>query len=133
MRSTDLPTYGFGLWLPFSKERKVQLLHHLPLKPGVYAIRCVREITRRHGASDLIYFGKATNQKGIKNRIGQYFSPGPTQRTNARILALIGECEEYQLAFAETPSIPEAVMLEASLLERYVVEHGELPPENKRR
>ena len=133
MRSTDLSGHGFGTWFPFSKAGKFALIASLPAAPGVYAIRCCREFTRNRGSSDILYFGSATNAQGIKNRIRQYFSPGPTQRTNIRILALIGDCDDYELAFVVTMSIPEAKMLEATLLEKYEGEHGELPPENKRR
>jgi len=133
MRSTDLAAHGFGTWTPFTKAGRKILLAGLPNNPGVYAIRCCRNSKRKLGSSDILYFGKGTNQKGLKNRIGQYFSPGPTQRTNLRLLALIGDSADYELAFAVTKSSPEAIMLEATLLELYETEHGELPPENKRR
>jgi hypothetical protein len=133
MKSSDLSSYGFGAWLPFSKAGKSQLLASLPGSLGVYVIRCCREFARRKGSSDILYFGKGTNQQGLKHRIRQYFSPGPTQRTNIRILALVGDCSDYELAFAVAASIPQAIMLEATLLEEYESQHGELPPENKRR
>jgi excinuclease UvrABC nuclease subunit len=133
MRSPDLASYGFGTWSPFSKAGKSALINSLPVRPGVYAIRCCREFTRKNGSSDILYLGSATNAQGVRHRIRQYFSPGPTQRTNIRILALIGDCDDYELAFVVTKSIPEAKMLEATLLEKYEGEHGELPPENKRR
>lgn len=81
---------------------------------------------RKKGSSDIFYFGKATNQQGLKHRIRQYFSPGPTQRTNIRILSLVGESNDYELAFVETASRPDAIMLEANLLDKYEAEHGEL-------
>ncbi len=133
MKSSDLSSYGFGAWLPFSKIGKARLIASLPSGPGAYAIRCSREFVRKQGTSDILYFGKGTNQQGIKHRVRQYFSPGRTQWTNIRILKLIGDCDDYELAFVEATSIPEAIMLEASLLEKYEAEHGELPPENKRR
>ncbi len=133
MKSSDLASYGFGIWSPFSKAGKSALIASLPVKPGMYATRCCREFARRIGSSDILYFGSATNAQGIKHRVRQYFSPGPTQRTNIRILTLIGDCADYELAFVATNSIPEAKMLEATLLEKYEGEHGELPPENRRR
>lgn len=133
MKSSDLASYGFGVWSPFSKLAKSSLIASLPSRPGVYAIRYCQESTRGTGTSDILYFGPATNAQGIKNRIRQYFSPGPTQWTNIRILVLMGDCADYELAYVATDSIPEAKMLEAVLLEKYEREHGELPPENKRR
>lgn len=133
MRSTDLTADGFGTWTPFTKAGKAALFLALPNEPGVYAIRCCREFKRKRGTSDILYFGKGTNRNGLRHRIRQYFSPGPTQRTNIRLLALIGSTTDYELAFVATNAAPEAIMLEAKLLERYELEHGELPPENKRR
>lgn len=57
----------------------------------------------------------------------------PLSEPNLRLLALIGDTAEYELAFVTAASMPEAVMLEATLLDLYEAEHGELPPENKRR
>jgi hypothetical protein len=68
----------------------------------------------------------------LKGRILQYFHPGHAQRTNKRILDRVSNSSGCCLAFAVTKSIPEAKMLEASLLEKYEVDHGELPPENLR-
>jgi hypothetical protein len=133
MKSSDLSSYGFGVWLPFSKVGKPQLIAALPSRPGVYAIRWCREFVRKKGTSDILYFGKGTNQQGIKHRIRQYFSPGHLQRTNLRLLALAGDSCEYELAFVETTTGSGAVALEATLLEKYEQDHGELPPENKRR
>ena len=105
----------------------------LPNNPGVYAIRCCRDFTRRVGTSDILYFGKGTNQNGLKHRIRQYFSPGHSQRTNLRLVALIGDSADYELAYVATSSMAAAVALEATLLELYEADHGELPPENPRR
>jgi excinuclease UvrABC nuclease subunit len=133
MRSTDLGTHGFGGWMPFSKVGKSSLIASLPAKPGVYVLRCSTDFARKIGASDILYFGKGTNENGIKNRIRQYFSPGHSQRTNLRLLALIGDCNDYELAFVTTESGHEAIGLEAKLIDLYEADHGELPPENKRR
>jgi excinuclease UvrABC nuclease subunit len=109
------------------------MLSQVPSSPGAYAIRCVTAYPRRIGSSDILYFGSATNQQGLKNRLRQYFHPGQTQRTNLRILGLIGNCSDFEVSVAATESIPKAKFLEATLLEQYEAEHGELPPENKRR
>jgi excinuclease UvrABC nuclease subunit len=102
------------------------------MKPGVYAVRCCRDYQRVVGTSDILYIGSATNREGLRKRIYQYFHPGPTQRTNRRILALVGDCTDFEVSFTETKSNPNAKMLEAELLEQYESEHGQLPPENKR-
>lgn len=133
MRSTDLAAYGFGAWTPFSKAGKTTLFAALPNEPGVYAIRCSRDFIRKKGSSDIVYFGKGTNQNGLKHRIRQYFSSGPTQRTNIRLLVLIGDSTEHELAFVVTPTTWEAQALEGKLIALYEIEHGELSPENKQR
>jgi excinuclease UvrABC nuclease subunit len=133
VRSTDLLAHGFGGWLPFAPANKKQLLAGLPTDPGVYAIRCVKDFTRKIGTSDILYFGKGTNQRGLKNRVSQYFSPGPTQTTNLRLMARVGDCADYELAFTVTQTTWEAKALEGKLLALYESEHGELPPENKQR
>jgi excinuclease UvrABC nuclease subunit len=132
MRSSDLSEHGFGYWSPFSRECERAVVAGLPKTPGVYALRFDLDYPRRVGASDILYIGSATNRRGLRGRIPQYFHPGPTQRTNKRILDKVSNSSGYCLAFAVTKSIPEAKMLEASLLEKYEVDHGELPPENLR-
>jgi hypothetical protein len=71
------------------------------------------------------------NQQGLKMRIGQYLQSGPTQRTNKRILALLADSSEFEFAYIEAKSIPEAKMLEATILDKFERDHAELPPENK--
>jgi hypothetical protein len=65
MRSSDLASYGFGTWSPFSKAGKPALIASLPVKPGVYAIRCCREFTRKNRSSDILYFVSATNAQAL--------------------------------------------------------------------
>jgi excinuclease UvrABC nuclease subunit len=133
MRSTDLPQHGFGTWFAFNRKSEAPLVAALPLKPGVYAVRCCQDYQRRVGRSDIPYIGSAANDEGLRKRMYQYFHSGPTQRTNKRIFALVADCTDFEVSFTETKSNPEAKMLEAVLLETYEREHGELPPENKRR
>lgn len=130
MRSSQL--VGFGAWQQFNRSGERALMLSLPNRPGVYAIRYCKDYPRRIGSSDILYFGSATNQQGLKHRLRQYFHPGPTQRTNLRILAMVGDCFDYEVSVSQTDSAPEAKFLEARLLEQYESEHGELPPENKR-
>jgi hypothetical protein len=99
----------------------------------VYVIRRRQSYQRRLGESDICYVGSAVNQQGLKMRIRQYFHPGPTQLTNKRILALVGDSSEFELAFVEGESMPQAKMLEATILDNYERDHAQLPPENKRR
>jgi excinuclease UvrABC nuclease subunit len=133
MRSTDLDVHGFGPWIPFNKREKSKLISALPSEPGVYAIRCCRQFTRKIGISDILYFGKGTNQKGLKNRIRQYFAPGHLQSTNIRMLARVGETSDYELSFVVTSTTWEAKGLEGKLIALYESDHGELPPENNER
>ena len=132
MKSSELSKYGFGAWFLFSRKNESALIAALPTMPA-HALRCCREYMRRIGSSDILYFGCATNNQGLKNRLRQYFHPGPSQATNKRILAFVGDCADYELSFVVASSIPSAKMLEASLLEKYESDHGELPPQNKRR
>jgi hypothetical protein len=66
-------------------------------------------------------------------RLRQYFHPGWRQATNLRILALVRQSTEFELGFVAVASPAKAKALEAELLERYERDHGELPPENRRR
>ena len=117
----------------FSPSVRARLLAILPDNYGVYAIRRDTPLPRVQGSSDIVYIGSATNQKGLKNRIGQYFSPGPTQSTNKRILALITRPQGYEIGWVVMPTITEAKAFEQELLDGYLRDHSELPPENHRR
>jgi excinuclease UvrABC nuclease subunit len=133
MTSSDLTKYGFKIWFPFNRANEPILLSQLPSRPGAYAIRSRTPYQRRIGSSDILYFGSATNTQGLKHRLRQYFHPGPTQRTNIRILNLVGGSSDFEVSVAPTNSIPDAKLFEATLLAEYELNHGELPPENKRR
>jgi excinuclease UvrABC nuclease subunit len=119
--------------LPFNRANELNLLSLLPTRPGAYAIRRSTPYQRRIGLSDILYFGSAANARGLKNRLSQYFHPGHLQRTNIRILNLVGGSSDFEVSVASTDSIPDAKFLESTLLAAYEAEHGELPPENKRR
>jgi len=133
MMSSDLAGYGFGPWWPFSRLQERTLLATVPKAIGAYAIRRREPFQRVLGQSDLLYVGCATNAQGLNLRLRQYFHPGPTQRTNRRILEVIGTSGDFEVAVAVSESIAAARALEATLLERYERDHGELPPENRRR
>jgi excinuclease UvrABC nuclease subunit len=132
VNSSDLTKYGFGTWLPFSRANEPNLLSLLPTRPGAYAIRRSTPFQRHVGLSDILYFGSAANARGLKNRLRQYFHPGHLQRTNIRILNLVGSSSDFEVSVAPTDCIPDAKLLESMLLSDYETEHGELPPENKR-
>ncbi len=82
--------------------------------------------------SDILYIGCATYATGLRGRISQYFSPGPTQSTNKRILALVRNSPDYYISWVETETKGQAKSLEQDLLDRYIADHGERPPENLR-
>ncbi len=93
-------------------------------------IRARTPFSRAAGKSDVLYIGSATNQNGLRGRLQQYFSPGPTQRTNQRLMERCGD-SDYDIGFVVTGSSSDALGLEAQLLQSYVDEHHELPPENR--
>ena len=64
-------------------------------------------------------------------RLRQYFHPGPTQRTNQRLLARCGDSTDYDVSYVMCGSAGAAVQFEATILAQYVSDHGELPPENR--
>src|SRR5690242_1787748 len=68
---------------------------------------------------------------GLRGRINQYYSPGPPQPTNKRIIALVGESYGYEIGWVEVPAKFDAVALEQRLLERYAaLDCGDRPPQN---
>jgi hypothetical protein len=130
MTSSDLEAEGFGSWGRFNRQSKSNLLERIPAKIGVYVIRTTIAVRRIRGESDIAYVGSACNQNGLRGRLNQYFSPGPTQRTNIRIMALVGDSQEFEIGWCEVKAKSDAVGLEQRLLERYFEDHGERPPQN---
>lgn len=130
MKTSDLVTEGFQRWSKFNRLSKSDLLTRAPTKFGVYVVRRTVAVARIRGESDIIYIGSACNQRGLKGRFGQYYSPGPTQFTNRRIMELVADSEEYEIGWCEAAVKSEAVGLEQLLLERYFEQHGERPPQN---
>jgi len=109
---------------------KVELLRKVPSEFGVYVVRATDELKRIRGESDIVYIGSAGNQNGLRGGISQYFSPGPTQITNRRILALIGASADYEIGWLAVAAKSRAVGLEQELLERYFTDYGERSPQN---
>jgi len=130
MNSATLLHLGFVTWHPLNLAAKKSLLALLPSRTGVYAIRSCNS-QRVLGPSDLVYFGKATNAKGLKRRINQYFHPGHGNRTSLRIRGEFAECIDFELSWIEFPA-EQAVKVEAQLIADYEKAHGALPPWNKR-
>ena len=131
MDSDSLKASGFAAWEPFSSASASALVAGSPTSPGVYVIRYRTPFARDAGASDVLYVGSARNRDGLRMRLRQYFHPGPTQATNHRILARCGNSTDYEVSYVECESPEAAAQLEATILARYVSDHGELPPENR--
>jgi hypothetical protein len=132
MTSADLAKRGFGGWMLFNRQREAGVLAALPTKPGVYCIRCTTDrYTLATGTSDILYIGSAANAQGLRLLVRQYFHPGPTQHTNKRILTRCGDASSYELGFAVAATPHAAKALESELLDHFLQEHGQLPPENR--
>lgn len=130
MTTSDLEKEGFVAWMAFNRLGKAELLRKVPSQFGVYVVRATKEIKRIRGESDIVYIGSACNQNHLRGRISQYFSPGPTQITNRRMLTLIGESTEFEIGWLAVAIKSRAVGLEQEFLERYFTDHGERPPQN---
>jgi excinuclease UvrABC nuclease subunit len=131
MNSDTLQASGFTSWMLFNRANARPLIDAAPSTAGVYVIRCRTPFPRALGTSDVLYVGSARNRDGLRMRLRQYFHPGPTQRTNQRMLARCGDSTDYEVSYVTCDSANAAVRLEAEILARYVSEHGELPPENR--
>ena len=107
-------------------------MKRLPTRIGVYVVRRTTAAPCVRGESDIVYVGSACNQRGLKGRLNQYFSPGPSQFTNQRILELVGESEEYEVGWYVVNLKSEAVGMEQRILERFVAEHDQRPPANRK-
>ena len=133
MNSASLAEYGLVEWVPFHPGNERALLARAPRRPGIYVIRWRITAVDLASDSDLLYIGSAANQQGLNMRLRQYFHPGPTQRTNKRILEMISDSTDFEIAFVVTSGPARAKGLEAELLEQYERDHRKLPPWNLRR
>jgi len=136
MISTDLVRFGFeGIFLPFNKQNEENLLRVLPKKPGAYAIRKKTMFNRLRGETDIVYFGSAIAERGIHERIRQYYHPGLTQFTAKRINTILDQLPDLELTFVDcsTKSNPKnsARQIERELLRLFEQDHLELPPFNR--
>lgn len=120
----DLPVQGA---LPFDPSNAARVVLLAPAQPGVYFI-CHKDA----GPDDrcVVYIGSASSAGGLRQRLAHYFSPGPTQRTNQRILKEITASRGHDLFYLETLTGGEAKDLEARLLEAFKNRFGRLPTYN---
>ena len=96
---------------------------------GVYCI-CTKQPS---AFSDIVYFGKVTNARGLRGRLTQYFHPGHLQRTNLRIQQIVKLAPgDFEVAWTSCEA-EEARRLEARLIGEFVTAHGQLPPWNRSR
>jgi len=105
----------------------------LPAAPGVFVLRQRHPNGRLRGRSDIAYIGVGANRNGLRARIQQCFHPGPTQTTNQRILAAIGESDGYEVGWRECSDEGAAQKTKHDLLDWYQTDYGELPPLCRRR
>jgi excinuclease UvrABC nuclease subunit len=125
---------GLASWMRFASDAERIVLAGLPTRPGVYVILLRESEQRRRGTSDIAYVGKATNRKGLRGRLSQYFHPGPTQSTNIAMKRRL--CEDgcsLRVGFITVDSAVAATRLESDMLLQFENEHGELPPYNRQR
>ena len=73
----------FSRWYPFNEKA----VKNAPKQRGVYVFRKAggKHFGRLQGQSDVMYIGSTEAKGGLKQRLGQYLHPGPTQWTNKRI------------------------------------------------
>jgi hypothetical protein len=129
MQSQNLQTHGFGNWLQLDVSNAPQLIASLSKDPGVFVVRSKKMLARARGTSDIVFIGVGANQSGgIRKRIEQVFSPGPTQSTNHRLLDAISTSSDYELAVVVCPTAQAANNLKRRLLDEYNRDHSDLPP-----
>jgi|GEM_PF-1711422 len=114
---------------PFQPKDAQRLVSTLPHAPGVYI---VRHRTFGIGDESVVYVGCAAGRGGLRQRIAQYFSPGPTQWTNQRVLARITELDGHEIFVRTLPHPLAARMFEWRLLKAYLARFGRLPAYNLR-
>jgi excinuclease ABC subunit C len=86
-------------------EHLKKYINRLPQEPGVYFFKRDDEI---------LYIGKATS---LKDRVKSYFSKDLFQQRNARVVRAVAISNVID--FIQTPSVIEALILEANLIKKY--------------
>jgi excinuclease UvrABC nuclease subunit len=99
-----------------------------PSEIGVYIIRQEggKLIGRLQGESDILYIGSTISKGGLRQRLMQYFHPGPTQWTNQRLNSFL---EKYAMEITWC-ACSNPTNFEHDLLRKYLNDHDELPPFN---
>jgi hypothetical protein len=120
--SNELANKGFSIWRAFGKKS----LEKVPNEIGVYVFRKsgAQFFGRLKGDSDILYIGSTT--KGLRNRLLQYLTPGPSQWTNIRLNEYANR-NPVEFSFLAND---EPKSFEYELLIKYMSEHEELPPLN---
>jgi len=126
MNSITLLNLGFCEWKSLENAIK-----SAPENKGVYAFRSSTSIPLTIGLSDIMYIGRAqSDSKGshtIKHSLREYKHPGHSQKTKIRVgQKALAERWQVSWMLADAPK-----QMECDLLQRFVCEHGEKPPENK--
>ncbi len=101
-----------------------------PASEGVYAFRVAGglEIGRVVGASDIIYVGHGK----IQDRLTAHAKPDwENWNDSGWLICFISQARALEVAWVEMPA-GEASSLESALLEKYLLDHRELPPANRR-
>ena len=86
----------------------------LPLSPGVYIMR--------DKSNRVIYIGKA---KKLKNRVSQYFQE--TASHSAKTRQMVSKIDQFDVIVAASEF--EALVLECSLIKRYLPKYQDSAPE----
>lgn len=93
-----------------------KVLANLPESPGVYIYK--------NAKGDVIYVGKAAS---LKNRVKQYFSPSGDGR--ATVEKMVPQIEDID--FVVTGSVQDALLLECTLIKKYLPRYNVLLKDNK--
>jgi hypothetical protein len=134
-------------WQPFEDVRNN--LNEVPPRPSVYAVRCLRKgrtktigRTFRDDKAGILCFGRATGEKGLRQRI-QSFCNAATGKRSAH-----AEGERYhtlqysrkgfpqdslQIGWLSLSSVQQAKRCEIIWFDQYAEIFGELPPLNRQR
>ena len=132
MNTNELAEIGFNTWFLFNISNRENLLNTLPTNFGVYVIAIDQPFGRFIGESDIVYIGSTIRKNGgIRTRIKEHFKPGKSQQTNKRISELLNTNIFLRFSVVSKRKPNNARELEKKLLNKYVKQHGELPPLNR--
>jgi hypothetical protein len=114
----------FSEWHPLIEEG----IEKAPDVQGAYVLRRAQgqRFGRLRGESDIMYIGSSEGKHGLRRRLRFFLHPGRRQLTSQRINEM---AKKYEMEVAWCPC-DEARNLEHQLLQRYVLDHDELPPLN---